>query len=653
MNRRTVSPAWIAAAAVAAAALLILPFSTPIAVRAGAMLLMFAFVPGWLLAGVVAPRESLHHRLLIAVTTAPFLTGGLGSAFMIAGADAGTAGRVVATIVAGAAIPGVLRGPGTRKSDGGALLDGGGASLEPVIVSGAWAAGIAILLVANPVLQVRTDGWFHAAVTEQIARRGLPPEDPFFAGLRLLYFWGAHAWSALWLGLAPGMRSFTPLVVMNLAGAMAVILGLWSLAERLGASRVAARWAVYLGLFAYAPCAWGWIALRAARGAVKGWPEVERIAHSGVGPALQAMSPGLMHLSMVFFPGKHLVLTSFGLGLGLFLAFAVCVHDLPGRTGTRDLVRLSLVLAAALFVHTVVGLACLLLLGIWGLFEGLRRLVRRETLVPVLRVAFAAVVAVAAVSPYLASILMGKEGQMRSGLSPLALSTWIWGGLLVVPAGTLGLRRRSWSLFVVAAALTLLGLAIDPSDNNQSKFMNLLFLLLAAPAAMELHKRLRGPVGAAVLLTTLPTVVFSFWVYGADRGTTLEPWARPNPDRAAAYSWAREHLPDDAILIEPDGGRGAPVFAGVSVLWGGDEWAKKWGYPPEELAGRRRAAMEMIGGETSGLSDVFLARLGREVVVLRDSVEFPALPGATLYANSSVVLERAFPPRVSVRGTNP
>jgi hypothetical protein len=607
---------------------------------------MLALLPGWLAAGIVAPAASRNERLLLALTTSPFLSGALGSIAMLAGAGAGLAGRLVVLLCAACAI-----GPVLRPRPGGASDPGPGSkdAIEPLILAGAWTALIGALLVGNPVLQIRTDGWFHAAVTEQIARRGLPPEDPFFAGLRLLYFWGAHAWSALWIGMAPGIRAFTPLVVMNLAGAFAVVLGIWSLAQRLGASRSAARWSLYLGLLGYAPFAWGWMALRASRGTVTGWPEIQRIVHSGAGPALQAMSPGLLHLSMVFFPGKQLVLTSFGLGLGLFLAFLLCVAEQSDGTRARASLRLALILAAALFLHTVVGITCLLLLGGWGLFDGLRRARARESLLPVVRAGAAALGALVVLAPYLASIMLGKESQLRAGLSPLALSTWLWGGLLFVPAGMIFLLRRSRGLFAMAALLTLLGLTLDPSDNNQSKFLNLLFLMLAAPAAILLRSRLRGWRGGIVLAATLPTVMVSLWAYATDRGQTLESWAVPTPELRDAYAWAREHVAADAIFVEPRAGRGAPVFAARSVLWGGNEWAKKWGYSRENLESRRKASEDILSGGLSEETRGFLARLNREVIAVRNSPETLGNSRSPAYSNPSVVLERAFsaPPRAS------
>ena len=39
--------------------------------------------------------------------------------------------------------------------------------------------------VAKHGMRYRSDAWFHAAVIAQIGDYGIPPEDPYFAGLAL------------------------------------------------------------------------------------------------------------------------------------------------------------------------------------------------------------------------------------------------------------------------------------------------------------------------------------------------------------------------------------------------------------------------------------------------------------------------------------
>ena len=225
--------------------------------------------------------------------------------------------------------------------------------------------------------------------------------------------------------------------------------------------------------------------------------------------------------------------------------------------------------------------------------------------------------------------------------------TLLWGGALIVPAGIawLWIRRGESAVRLVlafAALLTFAGLFIDPSDNNQSKFLNLLFLLLAAPAGqgwIDLARRL-GRVRrlghlarpAVILfwgLAVAPTAVLSFWAYACDPGRRGDPGGEAAPSEREALTWARSHTPPDAVFVEAGARRDAAVLAVRSVLWGGEAWAKKWGYPPEALEMRRRAAAELLsGGEISEDVAAFLSGLGRPIILVEGTAgEMAAPPG--------------------------
>ncbi len=628
----------------------------PLPLHAAALLVTFCWSPGGLSAPFLIPAGSRAERALLSLCLAPFLAGGCGALLLAAGLDAGAAGRAVALLLAaGAGAAAIRPAPRAREGCGDARGEGRGEGRREGrregrgkggrgnrgeergeratwIAAIAWTALMAILLLANRNLLPRSDGWFHAAVTDQIARRGLPPEDPFFAGLRLLYFWGAHVWAGLWVGLRPGLGVWTPLVALNLSGALAAVLGVCLLARRLGAGTGGIVASALVATFGYAPFAWVWVALRAIGGEVRGLAEIERLMTGGVTPALQSMSTGLLHFSMVFFGGKFLVLTPFALGLGLFAAFLIALLDLTTRPSGRAAIALSLLTAASLFLHTFVGICCVALSGGAWIWLGARAALgkdgsARRVLLPLL---LATAGAVAVLAPYLATILEGKGNQLASGFTLKAIATWLWGGALVVPAGIVYLARRGCTdarartLLVLAALLSAAALAVAPSDNNQSKFMNLLFLLLAAPAGpawIEWLGRLKSPIRtvayAAFTAAVGPTVALCLWAYAGERGQTAEGWAYATPLDAQAFTWARENTPQDAIFVEPEGGRLAPVRAGRSVLWGGEIWARKWGYPEDALDLRRRAASELSSGTTT-TAEVrrFLAALGREVVVV-------------------------------------
>src|SRR5262249_22824173 len=145
----------------------------------------------------------------------------------------------------------------------------------------AWTLVVGAFLVGNPYLPPRSDGWFHAAVVERIALLGPPPEDPFFAGIRLLYFWGYHVWAGLFLALQPTLSPFVPLVAFNLGAAAAVMLALGLLVRLLTGELRLVGLACLLATLGYYPGAWVWIVVRALTGEVRGMEELSRQVTQG------------------------------------------------------------------------------------------------------------------------------------------------------------------------------------------------------------------------------------------------------------------------------------------------------------------------------------------------------------------------------------
>ena len=282
-------PRWavLALGALAAAAALPIPWPAPIA--ALALTLALGYAPGALVAPHLLPRAGAAGRALFALSTAPFLSGGAAALLLAMGVAPAAGARGILCGVAIAAIVATLRPaapvPGTARDREGAV---------PWLAAALWTTMIALLLFGNPWLAPRSDGWFHAAVTLQMAERPFPPEDPYFAGLRLLYFWGYHAWAVMWVAVAPGLTVWAPLIVLNLTGAVAVVLGVCVLARRLGADAPGMWAAAAVATLGYAPFSWIWIGVRAFTGDVVGMDEIRRLVTMGASPALQIMATLLM-----------------------------------------------------------------------------------------------------------------------------------------------------------------------------------------------------------------------------------------------------------------------------------------------------------------------------------------------------------------------
>jgi hypothetical protein len=588
---------------VALAAIAALPPGTPAWLATPALALALAWAPGALAARALQPRGGAARRALLALATSPFLAGAPGALLLALGVAPPLTARIVLAAVAVAALTGVLRPAGQE-----AERDREGAT--PWLAAALWTALMAALLVGNRWLAPRSDGWFHAAVTLQMtganAGHAVPPEDPFFAGIRLLYFWGYHAWATLWLAVVPALSVWVPLVTLNLTSALAVILGVCLLSRRLGADSRGMWAAATVATLGYAPFSWLWIVLRTFTGEVTGVDELRRLLAVGATPPMLVMSTWTLHSSMVFFGDKFLVLTPFAPGLAQFALLLLALLDFIARPAGRESVTLGLAVAAALFTHSVVGWSVALIAGAWW-WWALARARGIPALRPVL-VALPLVFAAAVVIllPYLAATTLGKERGLAPGFSGRALGTWLLSGMLIVPLGLIRLwnerkrREDALHLLVFAVALSVAGLTIWMPGNNQSKFFNLLFLLLAAPAGLWLadaHGRFsargRRVLVGALGLAIVPTVLVSLWAFASEHGRYGEPWEHTRPLELEGMAWAASHAPPRTVLVDRRFATDLSVRARRSVLSGGERWEHLWSYPAGAMAARRAAAEEL------------------------------------------------------------
>jgi hypothetical protein len=599
-----------------------LPIPLPAPIHVALMAAALGFVPGALVARRLAPEASPAMRALLALTLSPFLTAGPAAVLVLSGASVALAARAVTGAIAIAALVEARAAPppsAPHESDRVAWI---AAALFTGVVLG--------LFAGNPWLAPRSDGWFHAAVTLQIAGRGLPVEDPAFAGLPLLYFWGPALWCAMWLALEPNVAMWTPWIALNLAGAFATLLGVVILARRLSAGPLAQALAAGLAVLGYAPFAWLLVAARASAGEVRGIPELARLLTNGVETALRSLDPGVLHVSLLFFGDKFLVLTPFALGLALFPAFVLALLDLIERPRPRTAAGLAVVLAAAFFTHTMVGFTAALLAGVWWL-AALVRAARGEAGMPRVLALLAAAVAAATLTlaPYLLAVAAGKQHPLGNGLSRRALVSGLVAGALFVPAGFTWLARGARrpgparELLALAAALALLGLTLKLPENNQSKFWNLLFLVLAPPAALAWHAGLRrarvatrGVVATGLVVAVLPTTAACLAGFVTERGQSEEASHFASRDVRAAWAWVWSSTPPNAVVADAAGASDMLVLAARSALWGGGVVERDWGHPASALEIRRRASRELCSG--AALSpDVqeLIAALHRDVIV--------------------------------------
>ena len=606
----------------AAAALAVAAAGLPSPLAVAALAVTFLVTPGLLAARFAFAGAGRETRFGAALALSPFLTGAPAAALLALGAPLPLVARGVAASVGLLA----LALPDARDRD---RAESGG--WVPWACAAAWTALVAALLVGNRYLPPRADGWYHAGATLQVLQRGVPPEDPYFAGIRMLYFWGIHVWGASWLALAPRLSVYTPFIAFNLSAACAVVLAVAALARRLGAGPGGVALAAGVATLGYSPFGWLIVFLKAMVGDVTGWAEITRTMGQGVDIVLMTLAYSQLHGSMAFFGDKFLVLTQFGMGMALFALAVRMLLDLASAPGLRVTIAFCLLAAAALFIHTVVGYSIVIAAGVVGLtllpgaLRG-RALERRA----VLAVAAATVTAGLVLAPYLLEITLGKRGQFRPGLSLPGLATLVIGGFCTVVPGFAWLvsrARRSPDaarVLGIAGIFAVMAMTLKLPENNQSKFFNILFLLLAPPAALFWISWLVSPRRlvrtAAVLVLAggaLPTAAFAVWGFATERGQSGFGWHPPSGAMTTAMAWARAHTPADAAFCDVGGGREVLTMAGRSTIWGGYAGERDYGYDPAAMLARRDLAGSLCRGRDPGPAGAaLLAGIHRDVIVM-------------------------------------
>jgi len=633
--------AWFACASAAALAA-VRPgvFGGPFAWLLAASAL--ALVPGAWLARRLAPSGS-GPRAALALLLAPAVCGAVLTLARLAGLGLLDSARSLAAVSALLAAWEALHPSG----------QGRGPVERPLalVFAIATAATIAAVHVLHPVLSARSDGAFHAGVAWAAVRQ-LPPEDPFFAGLPLRYFWGLHAWAAGWLALAPRLGAYAPLLWANVTAALAALLAVAALARQLGAGPRAAVLAQGLALAGAAPFAWLVLAGRASSGDVRGVAEWRAALEHGADHALRALDPGWLHPSLVLPLDKFVVLTPFAWALAGMALAALALADTLARSDTRAAARLGVIVAATGFLHPVGGLAIAGAVLAGAAVSATRS---REARAGSLQALAAVAVALLALAPYFASIAPGGADNDASAVSPRlavnasGLASALVAGAWLLPPAWLVLARRERGDAFRPALLAMLAALVTPAcllrigGDNQSKFLNLAFLLASAPAAVAWStapRRARATALVLLAVSALPTLACMGWAYAHQSTSSDDAPSRPD---AAIVSAVSDLSPRDAVLVDAtqDSTRGAaPALAGETgraLLWSGAFMAHKWGHPADALALRAAAAAALAAGQwPEGAPGALLDSLHREVwIVLPDDSAHLAGPEERVVARAA------------------
>lgn len=621
--------------------------------------------PGLALARLLMPLAPRATRWTLGAALAPLVSAGFGWALLQAGHPMATAARLVGMggwiLFAG----GEARLLHARTTDDDAPGD-----------RGAWGwMLLAVAFVALPMLlsewaRVRSDGWVHAGLVWEIAERGVPPQDPRFAGLPLNYVWFYNLFLALVVSLRPDASPFTAMTTANVVWMGVVVWLGFQIAWALARTRAAARTALpllLLGLNAGALFLWPLWLLRAARGEVRGMSEVARIVREARWDGVEVMHQLCAPFAwMVNAWDKYMVGTALGYAYLLLLvtlwASLRWLSDAraAGTTAAwRWLVVVFASSAGMMLFHSVVGLSAIpVSLGACVLMALLAT--REPRLGPPARplaLAGALAAGLAVALPYFRSIVRGWDAG-RSGVKQSFLHLDVFMPWTLVTACGLVLwlawpslrrlvrERTPGGVWLVCwlFGMTLFALVVQLPEHNEFKFVWMVFAPLALVAGGSAGERITalqrrlGPTLAGVLLFVafvLPSLLLLRGFLRDPAAATAAEVVRA-PGDAACYAWIRTTTPRDAVFLDHRS-RDVLLVEGRRRLLAGTPYGPERAAFPAEALARRRAVMADLYGPAVDLAGdaACLDSLNAPAYVLYRAEDFAgARPWAALDADS-------------------
>lgn len=496
---------------------------------------------------------------------------------------------------------------------------------------------------ANPRFLVSAHGLLHAAIVERFRSEGfhVPPENPFFAGEPLPYYWAFHALAAATgsvLGLDP-LRSLEMWIVAGWLGLVAACALLAPrLYGRLGLGLLAA-WLVLAGANLQAPLVAAYRLLRVG-------PEVLRdpgtylwgLAHPMLG-TMRLWDGGALYGPLVNF---FLNVTSRPVSLAALAGAVAMLPRVLARGGAGAALALLALTAFATAMSVVIGLpAAVALGGGLALAAGRRRLAGHPAPWPGLAPALAAL-GLGAVLGFLPALhLVPGASPVVTGAESVrklaAMAAAAWPLALLAALGwyrARGVRRallEAMAVAVLALAAGAVVLALPVGNEVNLYHAALLLLALAAPAAFASDEPGRARRHAwIVALAFVPTfaMILACYVVRPPVPIAVEDahLVRTDVPAAHAYAWIRREAPADAVIVAAPGPPPLAVSGNTSevpALTGRDLFTERPSHyvvaPHPDAEARAAAARALLAGAAPTPAQAALLRApGRPLLLLVD-----------------------------------
>ncbi|MDI6809249.1 MAG: hypothetical protein QME66_09745 [Candidatus Eisenbacteria bacterium] len=466
----------------------------------------------------------------------------------------------------------------------------------------------AAILLLNPNLRIRDDSWFHAAITHEILDFGIPPTDPFFYGIKLLYFWFYHVYLGA-LCVSGGPSPFSVMAILNVHFFLAMACAAYLFSKNFvsGIRRYVSS--LLLLFFGMNPLGAVFLLLGCSLGKTHGIDVFKELIFGGASTTLLGLCPrGYLHASLAFGMDKFLIGTAFSIGMVLSLAFLWKASSYLRSGALEDLFLAALCLLGAILFHTVAGLAtffvsagALFLLIVFSRMRHAKVTPGRATFLLI-----ASILPVLVSSPYLLSVMVGKGGGQIGGLDLNGAFLWstALSGLLfwiLAPRSISFLVGKRGGAFIALWMLGLLvfGFLVPLPFGNESKFISLLFVPLSIASGWFLYELFRGGffrklAGFCLVLSLIATNFLAIFAFLIDKGPERGGRAVFSHDERSAYEWISRYTRRDALFLDSEGRSELVVTGPRRLLWGGDSFAVGWGYSTPEMQKRKAVVTELF-----------------------------------------------------------
>ncbi len=600
---------------------------------------MLGVFPGVALATMLPLERGAFARWTLGLALSPLVVTAAAWALMSAGLTLPAAARIVA--VAGLALW-VLAELREARRDGSA-----GETREGLRFAWCWSIGaaavVAVVMFVNPYLRIRGDAWVHAGIIWEIIERGIPPQDPRFAGLTLNYVWFYNYFIAL-IATLRGGDPFALMAISNTASMFATMGLAWLIGRQLWKTPRAAAGSAMLMALGMNAAMWILWPVRLGKGLtgyVRGAEEISRqlaVAHWNSAEVIYDL--GVLGTYMVSFLDKLLHGTAINVAYVMMLVYLWAMVRMFGEERGAPLVWGAAAASGMLFFHGVVGLSVIpVTLGALGLAW---ILAGRWTWLPargrIVAFAGATIAGALLAAPYTIAISKAWPAS-KSGLHytylkvdpvqlfTLATSLFVAAWFARRPLRRLATERRGTAAVIAlyVACMLLFSSVVTLPIASHVKFIFEALAGLAVLGGAGFHEEIAswnrrfGRAGAVAIgaIVLAGTPVLTIRGYLLDRSGATAAETHPARGEEALYAWMRGETQKQAVFVDNNFRSLIMVKGRRQLLLGSARGPELAAFPLDQVLERRAVMADLYGTADSLDRDVSLmAGLGRPAYVL-------------------------------------